>query len=78
MITTIDRTGKDTCSYRIFNPETRRINESRKVTFIETLSKALPPAGQEKILETNEKTLQEEEAHHWDILGQLPLLSSPD
>ena len=48
----------------IYNPPTRKITESRNVTFIETLPKALPPIGQEKILETNEKTLQEE-----DILG---------
>ena len=70
------RSGKGSRSYRIYNPQTRRITESRNVTFIETLPKALPLAGQEKLLETNEETLQE--AYHWDILGHLPLLSSPD
>ena len=40
--------GKDSRSYRIYNPQTRRITESRNVTFIETLPKALPPAEQEK------------------------------
>ena len=39
--------GKDSRSYRIYKPQTRRITESRNVTFIETLPKALPPAGQE-------------------------------
>ena len=65
--------GKDSSSYRIYNPQTRRITESRDVTFIETLPKALSPAGQEKLLETNE-----EEAYHLDILGHLPLPSSQD
>ena len=59
------------------NEQTRRITESRNVTFIETLPKALPPAGQEKFLETNEETLQEK-VYHWGILGNLLLLSSPD
>ena len=70
--------GKDSGSYRIYNPQTRRITESRNVTFIETLPKAKPPAGQEKLLETNEETLQENEAYHWDILGHRQLLSLPD
>ena len=69
--------GKDSRSYRIYNPQTRTITESLNVTFYETLPQALPPAGQEKILETNEKTLQED-AYHWDILGHLPLLNSQD
>ena len=38
---------KDNRSYCIYNPQTRRITERRNVTFIETLPKALPPAGQE-------------------------------
>ena len=70
--------GKDSRSYRIYNPQTRKITESRNLTFIEILPKALPPAGQEKLLEKNEETFQEEEAYHWDILGYPPLLSSPD
>ena len=62
----------------IYNPPTRKITESSNVTFIETLPKAKPPAGQEKLLETNEETLQENEAYHWDILGHRQLLSLPD
>ena len=69
--------GKDSRSYRIYNLQTRRITASRSVTFSETLLKALPPAGHEKLLDANEETLQTE-IHHWDILEHLPPLGSPD
>ena len=41
------------------------------------MPKTLLPGGQEKLLETNEETLPGE-PYHWDIVGHLPLLSSPD
>ena len=61
--------GKDSRSYRIYNPKTRRITGSRNGTFIETLPEALPPAGQEKLLETNEELFKKKNLITGTFLG---------
>ena len=39
--------SNDSKSYRVYNPATRRITESRNVSFIETPSRLLPPPSEE-------------------------------
>lgn len=70
----------DSLSCRIFSPQTRKIAESRNVSFSETWLEELLPAGHSKLLESNEETLHKETNCHWDILGhlQVPKRASPN
>ena len=45
--------SKNSESYRVYNPATRRILESRKLVFIETLSRLFPPPLEKTSKEIN-------------------------
>eukprot|EP00903_Cladosiphon_okamuranus_P012172 g11418.t2 len=66
--------GKDSKSYRIYNPHNRRITESRNVTFIETPHRSLKDAGQDQFSSSNDDEDETDEEYRQDVLAHLPLL----
>ena len=68
--------GKDSRSYRIYNPHTRRITESRNVTFIETPQRALLEAAQDEFPSNIEDDDDADDDYRQDVLAHLPLLDA--
>eukprot|EP00903_Cladosiphon_okamuranus_P017600 g16211.t1 len=66
--------GKDSKSYRIYNPHNRRITESWNVTFIETPHRSLKDAGQDQFSSSNDDEDETDEEYRQDVLAHLPLL----
>ncbi len=66
--------GKDSKSYRIYNPHNRRITESRNITFIETPHRSLKDAGQDRFSSSNDDEDETDEEYRQDVLAHLPLL----
>eukprot|EP00752_Nemacystus_decipiens_P010633 g9470.t1 len=68
--------GKDSKSYRIYNPHNRRITESRSVTFIETPHRSLKNADQDELYSNNGEEDEKDEDYRQDVLAHLPLLDA--
>eukprot|EP00752_Nemacystus_decipiens_P006651 g5979.t1 len=68
--------GKDSKSYRIYNPHNRRITESRNVTFIETPHRSLKNADQDELYSNNGEEDEIDEDYRQDVLAHLPLLDA--
>ena len=66
--------GKDSRSYRTYNPHNRRITESRNVTFIETPHRSLKDAGRDDFSSGNDEEDETDEVYRQDFLAHLPLL----
>ena len=66
--------GKDSRSYRIYNPHNRRITESRNVTFIETPPRNLTKSKIDTSLAENEA--EKDTAYEEDVLDHLSLIQS--
>ena len=65
--------GKDSKSYRVYNPHTRRITESRNVTFIETPHRFLKDGDQDQFSSSNNDDEGEtDEEYRQDILTLTP------
>eukprot|EP00752_Nemacystus_decipiens_P015617 g13940.t1 len=68
--------GKDSKSYRIYNPHNRRITESRNVTFIETPHRSLKNADQDELYSNNGEEDETDEDYRQDVLAHLPFLDA--
>lgn len=68
--------GKDSRSYRIYNPHNRRIPESWNVAFIEKPQRTLQDAGRDKFPSSNGEQDETDYEYHQDVLAHLPLLDT--
>ena len=68
--------GRDSRSYRIYNPHNRRISESRNVTFIETPPRVLKNTDQAESDFADQDDDDADDTYRQDVLNHLPLLDT--